>query len=133
MLKPAYRRKIWVVVDEQTEHAMFNQHPDIFLLTSPEFVLTTKEAEMEENNLYQKLVQVIRSAIATLPEDYQAVIYLRYFNDSVDAYTSKEIADKLGISVRTYYNRLNAAKALLHEQLESSPIVAEYLQTNVID
>jgi RNA polymerase sigma factor (sigma-70 family) len=121
-------RKIWLAVGEETEFLMFEQQPDMFSMHNPELVLIEKETQLEENQKYQELARVVKEAIDTLSKQQQAILYLRYFNDGVDAYTAKDIATKLGISVRSYFNYLNEAKRVLRGKLETQPIVIEYLK-----
>jgi RNA polymerase sigma factor (sigma-70 family) len=121
-------RKVWVMADEDTEFVMYERQPDLFSTHNPELVIIEKETQVEEHQKYQELARVVKEAIDTLPKEQQAILYLRYFNDGVDAYTAKDIAAKLEISVRSYFNYLNEAKRVLRGKLEIQPIVIEYLK-----
>jgi RNA polymerase sigma factor (sigma-70 family) len=119
-------RKSWVMADEETEATMFEHQSALFYRYNPEMLLIAEEEQMETDRKSEELKEAVRQAVATLPPAQQELIYLCYFDDGADAYTARAIADKLGVSVRTYFYNVKAAKEALRERLESQPAVIEY-------
>lgn len=76
----------------------------------------------EEQFLYAELEGSIKDAIDALPPRCRSVFQLSRFED----HTYQEIADKMGISIKTVENQMSKALRILREQLSG------YLQLLII-
>ncbi|MCB0568534.1 MAG: RNA polymerase sigma-70 factor [Phaeodactylibacter sp.] len=73
-----------------------------------------EEASAEGQYLHTELEQSVRNAIDTLPPKCRAVFQLSRFEEL----TYNEIADQMGISVKTVENQMGKALRLLRERLQ---------------
>lgn len=85
--------------------------------TEEEFSTTTPVGateSVEENYLHSELENKITKAINSLPPKCRAIFQLSRFEDM----TYKEIAAKLGISVKTVENQMGKALRVLRERMK---------------
>ena len=75
----------------------------------------------DDRLLRKELAQVLREAVAALPEEYRIIFTLR----EVEELSNQEVADILGLSLAATKTRLHRARLFLRQSL------SRYLQGNV--
>ena len=76
-------------------------------------LLTSKERSPEDQAISRELRGIMESSFDAIPEIYRSVFLLR----AVEALSTTEAAECLGISENTVKTRLNRARALLRQEL----------------
>lgn len=72
------------------------------------------DSSVEEQYLHSELEQNVRAAIDMLPPKCRTVFHLSRFEDM----TYQEIADQMGISIKTVENQMSKALRVLREKLK---------------
>jgi len=106
----AYLRRM--AINEALGHLRKNKNVHIEKLTP---ITPQKETENTETNyLHQELQEQIAAAIDTLPPKCRRVFQLSRY----EGLTYREIAEKLGISVKTVENQMGKALRVLREKMK---------------
>jgi RNA polymerase sigma-70 factor (ECF subfamily) len=116
---PAYLRRM--AINEALGYLRRHKHLHDEEIT-PQFSSPDSTGTVEEQYLHTELETSIRSAIAALPPKCRTVFQLSRFEEL----TYQEIADQLGISIKTVENQMGKALRMLRERLKG------YLQNIVL-
>lgn len=81
---------------------------------TPQVTATGMDGSVEEKYLHTELEQSVRDAIDTLPPKCRTVFQLSRFEEM----TYLEIADQMGISIKTVENQMGKALRVLRERLK---------------
>jgi RNA polymerase sigma-70 factor (ECF subfamily) len=108
---PAYLRRM--AINEALGYLRRNKHLHDEEIT-PQYTDNQTSGDAEIQYLQSELEQNVRAAINTLPPKCRTVFQLSRFEEL----TYQEIADQLGISIKTVENQMGKALRLLRERLK---------------
>ncbi len=107
----AYLRRM--AINEALGYLRRNKHQYDEEVT-PQTPVGEAENSVEQQYLHSELEQNVRAAIDTLPPKCRTVFHLSRFEDM----TYQEIADQMGISIKTVENQMSKALRILREKLK---------------
>lgn len=107
----AYLRRM--AINEALGYLRRNKHQYDEEIT-PQTPTGETDSSVEDQYLHSELEQNVRAAIDTLPPKCRTVFHLSRFEDM----TYQEIADQMGISIKTVENQMSKALRILREKLK---------------
>lgn len=118
------KRRQVVVLDEERDV----ENPQIEF-GNPEDLLIDCEEKEQQRKIDLNIAQLVNAGLFDeLTELELMVIVIRYLLEGEDSFTAQQIADALGVSRKTYYNRLNKAVGKLRSNLKDNPFIDQRLK-----